>query len=152
MQMQELQIKQQDVQRKAEADMARIQLDMQKAMAKAQLDQQRLEQQERMETARLGVKISETNTQEELEERKLRHRIKWQVLSLALKSPKRLWAVDHGTRHVIVEIKYQNQMNEIADHLSGGGCKDFADYQKCCGIIQGLAWAEKRSFGSSVQV
>ena len=71
MQMQELQIKQQDVQRKAEADMARIQLDMQKAMAKAQLDQQRLEQQERMETARLGVKISETNTQEELERAKI---------------------------------------------------------------------------------
>ena len=34
-------------------------------------------------------------------------------------------------------------MNEIADHSSGGGCKDFADYQKCCGIIQGLAWAER---------
>ena len=38
-QMQELQIKQADVQRKAQAEMAKIQLDMQKAMAKSQLDQ-----------------------------------------------------------------------------------------------------------------
>jgi hypothetical protein len=37
----------------------------------------------------------------------------------------------------------RTQMNEIADHLSGGACKDFGDYQKCCGIIQGLAWAER---------
>jgi len=34
-------------------------------------------------------------------------------------------------------------MNSIADHMSGGACKDYADYTKCCGIIQGLAQAER---------
>ncbi len=34
-------------------------------------------------------------------------------------------------------------MNEIADHLSGGGCKEFGDYQTCCGLIQGVAGAER---------
>jgi hypothetical protein len=30
-------------------------------------------------------------------------------------------------------------MNETADHLSAGGCKNFDEYSKCCGIIEGLA-------------
>ena len=34
-------------------------------------------------------------------------------------------------------------MNEMADHVSGGGCKNFEDYAKCCGIIEGLAVAER---------
>ncbi len=37
----------------------------------------------------------------------------------------------------------RDQMNDISDHISGGGCKDFAEYTKCCGIIQGLAQAER---------
>ena len=37
----------------------------------------------------------------------------------------------------------REQMNSIADHMSGGACKDYADYTKCCGIIQGLAQAER---------
>tara|TARA_A100001518_G_C1217482_1_gene60651 strand:+ start:399 stop:551 length:153 start_codon:yes stop_codon:yes gene_type:complete len=36
-----------------------------------------------------------------------------------------------------------DQMNDAVDHLSGGGCKDYAEYTKCCGIIQGLAQAER---------
>ena len=35
------------------------------------------------------------------------------------------------------------QMNDAVDHLSGGGCKDYAEYTKCCGVIQGLAQAER---------
>ena len=35
------------------------------------------------------------------------------------------------------------QMNEMSDHVSGGGCSDFSEYSKCCGIIQGLAMAER---------
>lgn len=35
------------------------------------------------------------------------------------------------------------QMNEHADHISGGGCKNFEEYSKCCGIIEGLAITER---------
>tara|TARA_B100000508_G_C11194592_1_gene150021 strand:+ start:151 stop:351 length:201 start_codon:yes stop_codon:yes gene_type:complete len=35
------------------------------------------------------------------------------------------------------------QMNEMSDHISGGGCTDFSEYSKCCGVIQGLAMAER---------
>lgn len=66
-QMQELQIKQADIQRKAQAEMARIQLDMQKSMAKAQLDQQRLEQDRQIQTAKIGAQIAKDNAQEQLE-------------------------------------------------------------------------------------
>mgnify|MGYP006425358789 FL=1 len=34
-------------------------------------------------------------------------------------------------------------MNEHADHISGGGCKNFEEYSKCCGIIEGLAITER---------
>ena len=39
--------------------------------------------------------------------------------------------------------KLRNQMNDISDHVSGGACKDYNDYAKCCGIIEGLALAER---------
>jgi hypothetical protein len=34
-------------------------------------------------------------------------------------------------------------MNNYADDLSGGGCRTFEEYQKLCGVIQGLALAER---------
>jgi hypothetical protein len=34
-------------------------------------------------------------------------------------------------------------MKDINDHISRGGCKDYPEYTKCCGIIQGLAQAER---------
>jgi len=37
----------------------------------------------------------------------------------------------------------KEQMDSMTEHLSNGSCKDFADYSKCCGIIQGLAQAER---------
>lgn len=37
----------------------------------------------------------------------------------------------------------REQMNSIADHMNTGSCKDYAEYTKCCGIIQGLAQAER---------
>jgi hypothetical protein len=33
-------------------------------------------------------------------------------------------------------------MNNYADDMAGGACKSFEDYQKLCGVIQGLATAE----------
>ena len=34
-------------------------------------------------------------------------------------------------------------MNELADHLAVGSAKDMEEYRKVCGIIEGLAWAER---------
>jgi hypothetical protein len=34
-------------------------------------------------------------------------------------------------------------MNNYADDLAGGSCRTFEEYQKLCGIIQGLALAER---------
>ena len=33
----------------------------------------------------------------------------------------------------------RQQMNELADHIAGGGCADFPEYKRCCGVIEGLA-------------
>jgi hypothetical protein len=34
-------------------------------------------------------------------------------------------------------------MNNYADDLAGGACRSFDEYQKLCGIISGLALAER---------
>jgi hypothetical protein len=34
-------------------------------------------------------------------------------------------------------------MNNYADDLAGGSCRTFEEYQKLCGVIQGLAMAER---------
>jgi|TARA_R110000868_G_scaffold5330_2_gene32605 hypothetical protein len=37
----------------------------------------------------------------------------------------------------------RKDMNNYADDVAGGACSDFASYQKLCGVIQGLAIAER---------
>ena len=34
-------------------------------------------------------------------------------------------------------------MNECSDHISTGGCKDFSEYKRMTGVIEGLALAER---------
>jgi hypothetical protein len=34
-------------------------------------------------------------------------------------------------------------MNVISEHVSSGSSKDMEDYRKMCGMIEGLAWAER---------
>jgi hypothetical protein len=34
-------------------------------------------------------------------------------------------------------------MNNYADDCAGGSCRSFDEYQKLCGVIQGLAIAER---------
>lgn len=34
-------------------------------------------------------------------------------------------------------------MNEHADHVAAGNLKDFSEYKRICGIIEGLALAER---------
>ena len=43
----------------------------------------------------------------------------------------------------LLKKKIRNQMNELADHLAVGSAKDMEEYRKMCGIIEGLAWAER---------
>jgi hypothetical protein len=39
--------------------------------------------------------------------------------------------------------KFREMMNEMSDHVSTGGCKSFDEYTRCCGVIEGLATAER---------
>jgi hypothetical protein len=34
-------------------------------------------------------------------------------------------------------------MNEVTDAVATGKCADFGEYQKLCGVIEGLAFAER---------
>jgi len=42
-----------------------------------------------------------------------------------------------------LKIKLRGMMNEHADHIASGACKNFDEYQKMTGIIEGLALAER---------
>ena len=44
---------------------------------------------------------------------------------------------------LLLKKKLRVQMNELADHLALGSAKDMEEYRKICGIIEGLAWAER---------
>ena len=46
----------------------------------------------------------------------------------------------------------RQKMNDMADHIAGGGCKDFASYQRCCGVIEGLATAERELLDLTKQI
>ena len=43
----------------------------------------------------------------------------------------------------VLRDKIRTDMNNYADDLAGGACRSFEEYQKLCGIIQGLALAER---------
>lgn len=43
----------------------------------------------------------------------------------------------------VLRKKLRERMNAIADDVSTGRCKDFGEYQKLCGVIEGLAYAER---------
>ena len=43
----------------------------------------------------------------------------------------------------LLKRKFRAQMNELADHLALGSAKDIEEYRKVCGMIEGLAWAER---------
>ena len=44
---------------------------------------------------------------------------------------------------LLLKRKIRVQMNDIADHLALGSAQDMEEYRKMCGIIEGLAWAER---------
>jgi hypothetical protein len=43
----------------------------------------------------------------------------------------------------VLREKIRTDMNNYADDLAGGACRSFDEYQKLCGVIQGLAVAER---------
>ncbi len=43
----------------------------------------------------------------------------------------------------VLREKIRTDMNNYTDDMAGGVCRSFDDYQKLCGIIQGLALAER---------
>ena len=42
-----------------------------------------------------------------------------------------------------LQKKLRDNMHETADQVSTGGCKNMEEYSRCCGIIEGLAIAER---------
>ena len=43
----------------------------------------------------------------------------------------------------VLRDQIRKDMNNYADDVATGACHDFAAYQKLCGVIQGLALAER---------
>ena len=43
----------------------------------------------------------------------------------------------------VLREQIRKDMNNYADDCAGGSCKNFEEYQKLCGVIQGLALAER---------
>jgi hypothetical protein len=43
----------------------------------------------------------------------------------------------------VLRDQIRKDMNNYADDLAGGVCRSFEEYQKLCGIISGLALAER---------
>lgn len=59
-------------------------------------------------------------------------------------------AIDNWPDHLRKVIR--DQMNELADHIAGGGCTDFHEYKRCCGVIEGLARAERELLDLTRQI
>jgi hypothetical protein len=43
----------------------------------------------------------------------------------------------------VLREQIRTDMNNYADDLAGGMCRNYDEYQKLCGVIQGLATAER---------
>ena len=43
----------------------------------------------------------------------------------------------------VLREKIRTDLNNYCDDIAGGQCRSFDEYQKLCGVIQGLAIAER---------
>jgi hypothetical protein len=43
----------------------------------------------------------------------------------------------------VLRTKIRAQLNDLADNIAGGSAKDFGEYRYMCGVIHGLALAER---------
>lgn len=50
-----------------------------------------------------------------------------------------------ATERVLEHLRdtFRRIMNEYADNVATGSCQDFAEYKRLCGVIEGLALAER---------
>lgn len=48
--------------------------------------------------------------------------------------------------------KIREHMNDTADHMSADGCRTIEEYKKCCGIVEGLALAERELLDLNKQI
>ena len=68
---------------------------------------------------------------------------------MALKSvskQRRSYLVSEAFSNNALKVLRENirtMMNDVSDHISTGSCKTFDEYSKCCGIIEGLAMADR---------
>jgi len=42
-----------------------------------------------------------------------------------------------------INNRIRDYMNQLADHMAGGGCKNHDEYQHCCGQVQAFALIER---------
>jgi hypothetical protein len=42
-----------------------------------------------------------------------------------------------------INNRIRDYMNQLADHMAGGGCHSFDEYQNCCGQVQAFALIER---------
>lgn len=43
----------------------------------------------------------------------------------------------------LLRKKFRERMNDVTDMVATGQCASFDDYRKLCGVIEGLAYAER---------
>lgn len=43
----------------------------------------------------------------------------------------------------VLRKRLRQHLNELADHMAGGGCKSWDDYRNAAGKVEGLALAER---------
>jgi hypothetical protein len=43
----------------------------------------------------------------------------------------------------VLRSKIREDMNNYADDIAGGSCRNFEEYKELCGVIRGLAIAER---------
>lgn len=43
----------------------------------------------------------------------------------------------------VIRKGIRDRMNDIADSIASGACKDIEDYRRMCGVIEGLAYVER---------
>jgi hypothetical protein len=51
--------------------------------------------------------------------------------------------INQQSLSTFLKARLRELMNQHADHMATGACKDFSDYQKMAGVIEGLALAER---------
>jgi hypothetical protein len=44
---------------------------------------------------------------------------------------------------MVLRTKIRTQLNGLTDNIAGGSAKDFGEYRYACGMIHGLALAER---------